>query len=78
MKIVIADTGAVISLGHIGHIDLVEAIFGDFFIACAVFKELVKYENPAFDKRILETLRAKTIKIKSRNYLSMIMDLGES
>ena len=35
MKVVIADTGAIISLIHIGQIDLIEKVFGDFYIAKA-------------------------------------------
>lgn len=40
MKIVIADTGALISLGHVEHIGLIEKVFGDFYIAQAVWEEL--------------------------------------
>jgi|GEM_PF-5026213 len=36
MKIVVADTGAIISLIHIGQIELIEKLFGNFFIARAV------------------------------------------
>lgn len=43
MKIVIADTGALLSLGHVGYIDLVEKVFGDFYIVWAVWKELNDY-----------------------------------
>ena len=78
MKIVIADTGALLSLGHVGYIDLVEKVFGDFYIAWAVWKELNDYDHPEFDKSILEGLETKVVKIKSKNYLSMVMDYGES
>lgn len=78
MKIVIADTGALISLGHVGHIGLIEKIFSNFYIAEAVWKELNDYDNPDFDHQILNELEAKVIKIKSKNHLSMIMDYGES
>ena len=33
MKVVVADTGAIISLVHIGQIDLIEKVFDDFYIA---------------------------------------------
>ncbi len=33
MKVVVADTGAIIPFIHIGKVDLIEKIFGDFYIA---------------------------------------------
>ena len=78
MKIVIADTGALISLGHIEHIGLIEEIFGDFYIAQAVWEELKNYENPEFNDKFLNDLKGRVVKIKARNYLSMVMDYGES
>ncbi len=36
MKVVIADTGVLISLIHINHLDLIEQIFGEYYIAKAV------------------------------------------
>ena len=65
MKLVIADTGALISLGHVGHIHLIEEIFGDFYIAEAVWKELRNYENPEFDVNIFKVLENRVVKIKS-------------
>ena len=78
MKLVIADTGVLISLGLVGHIDLIERVFGDFYIANAVWEELQSYENPEFEKNILFHLEKRVIKIKSKNHLSVIMDYGES
>lgn len=78
MKIVVADTGALISLGLVGHIDLIERVFGDFYIANAVWEELQVYENLEFEKSFLSYLEKRVIKIKSRNHLSVIMDYGES
>ncbi len=49
MKVVIADTGALISLIHIGQLDLIEDVFGDYYIAKAVWNELNNYDNPDFD-----------------------------
>jgi len=40
MKIVVADTGVIISLVHIQRIDLIEKIFGEYYIAKAVWIEL--------------------------------------
>ena len=78
MKIVVADTGALISLGHIDGIELIKEVFGDFYIAQAVWDELNTYKNPEFNKNILVALEKKVVKIKSRNYLSVVMDYGES
>ncbi len=78
MKIVVADTGALISLGLVGLIDLILKVFGEFYITNAVWQELIKYENPEFDKSILTKLRSRVIEIKSKNHLSLIMDYGES
>ena len=33
-----------------------------------------KYENPEFDKELLHHFQKRVIKIKSKNYLSVIMD----
>lgn len=78
MKIVVADTGALISLGHVGLIGLIEEIFGEFYITQAVWEELQVYEAPGFMENILNDLKKRVVKIKSRNYLSLVMDYGES
>lgn len=78
MSIVVSDTGVLISLIHINKLFLIEEIFGKFFIAEAVWNELNNYDNPEFDKSKLATLKSKIRKISSKNYLSLVMDLGES
>ena len=78
MKLIIADTGALISLGLVEHIDLIEKVFGDFCIAHAVWEELQGYKNPEFDRKLLSQFENRVVKIKSRNHLSAIMDYGES
>lgn len=78
MKVVIADTGALISLIHLDKIDLIEKVFGDFFIAKAVWEELNDYDNPDFDRTVLLKLESKIKQINSRNHLLMVMDYGES
>lgn len=78
MKLIIADTGPLISLGIIGRIDLIEKIFGKYYIANAVWEELLVYENPKFDKTLLKEVKKHVHKIKSKNHLSVIMDYGES
>lgn len=78
MKIVVADTGAIISLVHIRRLDLIEIVFGDFCIAKAVWVELSNYDNPNFDRSQLKGLKGRVKEIKSKNYLSMVMDFGES
>ena len=74
MKIVIADTGALISLIHLGQIDLIKKVFGDFFITNAVWQELNIYDNPDFDRTILLKLESKVAQINSKNHLLMLMD----
>ena len=61
MKIVIADTGVLISLGHIGYIDLIEKVFGKFYIAEAVWVELNDYDNPDFNRSILPDLKTRVM-----------------
>ncbi|MFV0345014.1 MAG: hypothetical protein ACK5IQ_02000 [Bacteroidales bacterium] len=78
MKIVLADTGVLISLIHIGHLNLIEEVLGDFYVAGAVWKELKTYDNPNFDSSKLKNIESKVIKVSSKNYLSMIMDRGEA
>jgi predicted nucleic acid-binding protein len=50
MKVVVADTGVIISLVHIKQLDLIEKVFGDYYIAKAVWVELCNYDNPNFDR----------------------------
>ncbi len=78
MKLVIADTGAIISLIHIGKLDLIEKIFGQYYIAKAVWIELNNYDNPQFDQSELNILKSRVVEIKSKNYLSVVMDYGEA
>jgi len=78
VKVVVADTGAIISLVHVGQLGLIESIFGGYFIAEAVWQELQVYDNPDFDRSVLKDIEKRVIKIKSTNHLSMVMDFGES
>jgi len=78
MKIVVADTSVLISLGVIRQINLIEKVFGELYIAEAVWVELNEYENPDFDSSILADLKSKVVPIHSKNNLSVIMDYGES
>ena len=78
MKIVVADTGALISLSLIGQIDLIEKIFGNFFIANAVWEELLRYENLNIDNDLKAQFEKHVLHIKSQNYLAIMMDYGES
>ncbi len=78
MKVIIADTGAIISLGILNKLDLIEKVLGDFYIPEAVWIELNNYKNPLFNPAILENISRKVIKIKSKNYLAIGMDYGES
>jgi predicted nucleic acid-binding protein len=74
MKIVVADTGTLISLGLAGKIEIIDQIFDEFYIPTAVWKELEKYENPAFSKIYRNQLKSNTLQIKSKNHLALLMD----
>jgi len=76
MAIVIADTGAIISLIHIEKLSLIEELFGKFYITEAVYSELINYDNPDFDTTHLKALKSKFKKTKSKNHLELIMDYG--
>lgn len=76
--VIIADTGAIISLSLVGQVALIEKLFGKFYMSKAVFEELQNYENPLFDKNILHDLSSRVVEIRSENYLSMLMDYEES
>jgi uncharacterized protein len=78
VSLVVADTGSLISLAHAGQISLIEKLHTQFYLAEAVWEELNKYDHPNFDKTILSTLHSQVVPIKSKNYLSTIMDYGES
>jgi len=78
MKIVVADTGVLISLGLIGKVELIEKVFDELYIAEAVWNELHNYDNPDFVLAQFEKLKDKVIPISVKNYLSVIMDYGES
>jgi predicted nucleic acid-binding protein len=78
LKVVVADTGVLISLGLIGKIELIENIFGELYIAEAVWNELCSYDNPDFSFAQFEKLKSKVMPIHTKNYLSVIMDYGES
>lgn len=65
----IVDSGVLISLGLVNKIHLLELIFEDYFIPEAVWNELSSYENPDFDKRILNSLKSHIFPISTKNHL---------
>jgi len=72
------DAGALISLGLVKHIFLLEKVIDSFYIANAVWLELLAYETPEFEKRSFSHLEKRERKIKLRNHLTAIMDYGEA
>jgi predicted nucleic acid-binding protein len=78
MITVIADTGVLISLGLIGKINLIEEIFGNYYIANAVWQEFQKYDNPLLNKEQFKFLDKRVVEISTKNYLSVVLDYGES
>ena len=77
-KVVIADTGSLISLAMTGNVNLIEEVFGIFYIARAVWEELLKYEDLLDDPILISRLEKQVVNIHSTNHLSVIMDSGES
>ena len=57
---------------------MIEKVFGEYYIAEAVWNELNSYDNPDFDCSILPDLKTRVRQIRSKNHLLMIMDYGES
>ncbi len=76
-KIVIADTGVIISLSTIKQLDLLNQIFGEYYIAKAVWFELLKYKS-IISEDIFDVLHSRVKDIGGINYLSVMMDYGES
>ncbi len=76
-KIVIADTGPIMSLSVINRLSLLISLFGEFYIATSVWKELLKYKF-ILKQEVFELLEDRVVGIKTANYLSSMMDEGES
>jgi predicted nucleic acid-binding protein len=75
--IVVADTGALISLAIIDKLSLLESIYGEVYIPEAVWDELMKCADEFNIPRILP-FREKTIKITIQNKYQYVIDKGES
>jgi predicted nucleic acid-binding protein len=71
--IVVADTTPLISLMKIGHLGLLEQVFGDIQIPEAVFDELV--ENPRFAEESRQIRECTYIKVTSIEDLRTVDDL---
>ena len=78
MKLVIADTSSLISLILVQQIELVDKIFGQLYIPKAVWEELKNYDNPELDTGSIQQLENDVLEITSNNYLSIVIDYGES
>lgn len=57
---------------------MIERIFGDYYIATAVWQEFQKYDNPLLNKKQLKFLEKRVVAISTKNYLSVVLDYGES
>jgi hypothetical protein len=77
MATIVADTGALISLGLIKKVDLIEKVLGEFFIPNAVWVELQEFRSE-LNADFFNYLSSKRIIIKTKNTLSLVMDFGES
>lgn len=76
--LIIADTGALISLGHIEKLHLIQDFFGEVLIPEMVWQELKSYQHPNFDKSNVDYFKDKVKSIKSTNYFKYVIDVGES
>lgn len=78
MKILVADTGALISLIHINQLILLDKLFGGFYLPFAVWVELNNYDNPLFDRTQLYDLHSRILQVDSKTQAVPLMDYGES
>lgn len=76
--LIIADTSALISLGHVKLIHLIDEVFGEFYIPEAVWTELTQYKKLRFEDEINQLFQSKVKQINSSNHLNLLMDFGES
>ena len=77
--IVVADTGPLISLGHIKRLDILEQLYPDYIIAQAVYQELVNYKRIDFDELDLLNIRKHIRTINFEFDLSLAgLGLGEA
>jgi predicted nucleic acid-binding protein len=77
-KTVISNTSPIFYLNRIGHLELVERLYGEIVIPHAVLKEIE--EGRKTDEDIPDVGRYKWIKLKSisvPSYIKIIPDLGE-
>ncbi len=77
-QLVIADTGALISLALLEKVHFVDELFGVWIIPEAVLNELEDLEPIPFHARYLEEFRQRKVAIKATNHLRHFMDYGES
>lgn len=78
MKIVIADTTALISLMIVNKLHLIVKAIGEYYVPNAVWDEILNYSKVNKEIFGIEDISKRVINIKSMNYLKSIMDLGES
>ena len=67
-------TGALISLGHVGQIEIIEKVFGEFYIAQA-FGKNCKVMSTEFDNavKIFNGFKIMVVKIKSENSICQLL-----
>ncbi|MCA1750522.1 MAG: hypothetical protein LC670_01820 [Flavobacteriales bacterium] len=76
--LVIADAGPVISLALADALGLLHEIFEEFCIPQAVWEEVTRDQNTKFYLDILSTFEGRVRSIAGKNYLSSLLDYGES
>jgi|JI9StandDraft_2_1071091.scaffolds.fasta_scaffold360045_2 predicted nucleic acid-binding protein len=77
--LIIADTGAIISLVIVDKLWILEKIFSEFYIASEVWNELQKYYKDNEEHNQLLSILKEKVKISTREKsLESIMDDGEN
>ena len=76
-KVVVADTGPIISLAMIHQVELIEKILGELYISDTVWKELTQYKNKVPDKITLQYLKKRVVTLSSPGIKEKSIDIGE-
>ncbi len=73
--IVVADTGPLISLIHIKHLNILEQLYPDYVVAQGVYKELISYKRIDFSGHDLSVVQ-QHIRIVHAEIQSPLTELG--
>ena len=77
-NIVVSDASPIFSLAVIGHLELLEDLFQEIYIAEAVWVEITRDNTTAYFAQIFSFFQHKVKHIQGMNELTFVMDYGES